>query len=250
MQQGWVRFGGSHHMWGMIDVDEFRHHDNPANGDLQEVVPSKFVALRGPVDLGGAEYRDSASGARAFSPAFYAETLRGMGVSTVVRLNEPQYPAEALTSRGFAHHSLEFPDCTPPPDAVVAAFLRIIDAAPGAVAVHCRAGLGRTGTLIALYLMRSCGFTAREAMGWLRIMRPGSVIGAQQHYLCAVDSALQAARRRTGDSDGAAGLGDVAGVRAGHGAGAAASGARGVQAGADEGAGSGSGACFPGEYLE
>jgi hypothetical protein len=35
--------------------------------------------------------------------------------------------------------------------------------------------------------MRSCGFTAREAMGWLRIMRPGSVIGEQQHYLCAVE---------------------------------------------------------------
>ena len=47
-----------------------------------------------------------------------------------------------------------------------------------------------------LYLMRSCGFSAREAMGWLRIMRPGSVIGEQQHYLCAVDAALQAARRR------------------------------------------------------
>ena len=37
--------------------------------------------------------------------------------------------------------------------------------------------------------MRSEGFTAREAMGWLRIMRPGSVIGEQQRYLCAVEAA-------------------------------------------------------------
>jgi cell division cycle 14 len=80
-------------------------------------------------------------------------------------LNKSQYAAEALTSRGFAHHSLGFPDCTCPPDAVVAAFFRIVDAAPGALALHCHAGLGRTSTLIALYLMRSCGFSAREAMG-------------------------------------------------------------------------------------
>ncbi len=50
-----------------------------------------------------------------------------MGVSTVVRLNEPRYPAEALTSQGLTLHSLEFPDCTPPPDAVAAAFRRAVE---------------------------------------------------------------------------------------------------------------------------
>jgi cell division cycle 14 len=197
MKRGWVRCAGSDYMWGKIDVDEYHHYDDPANGDLQEVVPGKFVAFKGPVALpDGRDYLDEASGARNFSPAFYAEIFRGMGVSTVVQLNEPRYQADDLTSRGFAHHRLDFPDCTSPPDAIVAAFLRIVDAAPGAVAVHCQAGLGRTGTLIALYLMRSCGFGAREAMGWLRIMRPGSVIGEQQHYLRAVDAALMDRRRR------------------------------------------------------
>ena len=46
-----------------------------------------------------------------------------------------------------------------------------------------QAGLGRTGTLIALYLMKHKAFTAREAIAWLRICRPGSVIGPQQAYL-------------------------------------------------------------------
>ena len=60
--------------------------------------------------------------------------------------------------------------------------------------MHCHAGLGRTGTLIALWLMRTHKFEAREAMGWLRIMRPGSVIGEQQRYLCSVDETLRVVR--------------------------------------------------------
>ena len=217
MLHGWVRYGGSDFMWGEIDVDEYRHYGSPANGDLQAVVPGKLVALKGPVGLpDGLSYHDDARGVRSFSPAFYHEILHALGVSTVVRLNEPRYAAEALTSAGFAHHTLEFPDRTCPPDAVVAAFLRIVDSAPGAVAVHCHAGLGRTGVLIALYLMRACGFSAREAMGWLRIMRPGSVIGRQQHYLCAVEAAPQARLgRASGTGAGWEGRDTAAAVRAG-----------------------------------
>ncbi len=51
--------------------------------------------------------------------------------------------------------------------------------------MHCRAGLGRTGTLVALWLMRHAGFDADAAVGWLRVVRPGSVIGAQHRYLRA-----------------------------------------------------------------
>ena len=195
VQHGWVRFAASGYMWGSIDIDEYEHYSNPANGDLQEVVPGKVVALRDPVDLGEDNYRDSAAGMRDFSPSFYTQLLADMGVSTVVQLSPPSYSPEAFTSRGFAHHRLDFSHSECPPDAVVAAFFNIMDAAPGVVAVHCQTGLGRTGTLVALYLMRSHGFSGREAMGWLRIMRPGSVIGPQQHYLCAVDAAREARPR-------------------------------------------------------
>ena len=59
--------------------------------------------------------------------------------------------------------------------------------------VHCLAGLGRTGTLIGLWLMAQHHWRARETIGWLRIVRPGSVIGAQQHYLVAVERAFSGA---------------------------------------------------------
>ena len=60
----------------------------------------------------------------------------------------------------------------------------------GALAVHCKAGLGRTGTLICAYIMRYHGFTAAEAIGYCRICRPGSVVGPQQTYLTRCCSGL------------------------------------------------------------
>lgn len=45
------------------------------------------------------------------------------------------------------------------------------------------AGLGRTGTLIACYIMKHYKFTHAEAIAWIRICRPGSIIGPQQHFL-------------------------------------------------------------------
>jgi hypothetical protein len=41
-------------------------------------------------------------------------------------------------------------------------------------------GVTASGEAVQARVLR---FTAREAMRWLRIMRPGSVIGEQQHYL-------------------------------------------------------------------
>lgn len=45
------------------------------------------------------------------------------------------------------------------------------------------AGLGRTGSLIGCYVIKHYGFTAREAIAWVRLCRPGSVIGLQQEWL-------------------------------------------------------------------
>ncbi|XP_050530021.1 dual specificity protein phosphatase CDC14C isoform X2 [Daktulosphaira vitifoliae] len=60
----------------------------------------------------------------------------------------------------------------------------------GAIAVHCKAGLGRTGCLIASYIVKHWSFTALEAIAWIRICRPGSVIGIQQQWLVKKQSYL------------------------------------------------------------
>ena len=60
----------------------------------------------------------------------------------------------------------------------------------GALAIHCKAGLGRTGVLICSYLIKHHGFTAEEAIGYIRICRPGSVIGLQQNHLLSKHAQL------------------------------------------------------------
>ncbi len=191
MSYGWLARPSplSPFRWGRINAAEYAQYDNPLNGDLHEVIPGELVAFRGPHNLAGTTYRDHGA-VRYFSPAFFVPILRELGTTTIVQLEGPAYDPAAFATAGIAHHRLPFPDCDAPSPAAAARFLALADATSGPIAVHCAAGLGRTGTLAALYLMRRRGFAAREAMGWLRVMRPGSVIGEQQHFLMAADRSM------------------------------------------------------------
>ncbi|XP_036874586.2 dual specificity protein phosphatase CDC14A isoform X3 [Manis javanica] len=161
-----------------FDVDEYEHYERVENGDFNWIVPGKFLAFSGPHPKSKIE-----NGYPLHAPEAYFPYFKKHNVTAIVRLNKKIYEAKRFTDAGFEHYDLFFIDGSTPSDNIVRRFLSICENTDGAIAVHCKAGLGRTGTLIACYVMKHYRFTHAEIIAWIRICRPGSIIGPQQHFL-------------------------------------------------------------------
>ncbi|GLE00983.1 hypothetical protein PINS_up009780 [Pythium insidiosum] len=153
--------------------------------DVSWVTP-RIVAFAGPVDP--SDDAEEASTRGRPSPELFVPWFLANRVALVVRLNRPRYRKQVFVDAGVRVVDLHFRDGSCPNEEIVRTFLEVVTQTLAAddtavVAVHCKAGLGRTGTLVACYLMHRLGFSADEAIGWLRLCRPGCVVGPQQHFL-------------------------------------------------------------------
>jgi atypical dual specificity phosphatase len=111
-----------------------------------------------------------------------AAQLRRGGVRLLINLHERPDPPDLLAELGAETLHLPVASAYAPTQTQLDAGVAAIREALGRgepVAVHCGAGLGRTGTLLAAYLI-SEGQTADEAIECLRAVRPGSVETLEQ----------------------------------------------------------------------
>lgn len=106
--------------------------------------------------------------------------LKVKGIKALVRMAQPSkalVKAGQVVSVGFTDCYEPTPDFTAPNryqlDRMIA-FIRTSLDEGRPVGVSCRAGLGRTGTVLACYLV-SRGYTASAAIAEVRSKRPGSI---------------------------------------------------------------------------
>ncbi|XP_076069006.1 dual specificity protein phosphatase 23-like [Oratosquilla oratoria] len=132
------------------------------------------------------------------SPSSHANVayLMSEGVKHIITLSEdfqppPSPPASSREEeeewRGYPQcHLIPIEEFEAPKIAQIQKFMDICEKArkdKEPVCVHCRMGRGRTGVMLACYLVKFYQQVPQQAISNIRLMRPGSVETYEQEYI-------------------------------------------------------------------
>ena len=147
-------------------------------GDFNWIIYKRLLALSTPGIL------------RLMAPKLLAPTLKEIGVKILVRLCQSYYEPDLFNQNGIKCEAIQYPDGGTPNDGMIRKWLQITSQKDIVIGVHCMAGIGRTGTMCAIYLMKYEGFKADEAFWYIRSCRPFSIEAGQLEFLRTLDGNL------------------------------------------------------------
>jgi len=143
------------------------------------------IASPGDTDTGDVPLSADASGVGPLEAEGFTSYLVRQRIGMIARLNHPcERPDQGLCSAEFEAAGLSitdfaFQDGSVPSKQVVKAFMDDckvhLHPVTSPIAVHCMAGMGRTGVLVGAYAVGRHRISGKAFHGWMRMCRPGSV---------------------------------------------------------------------------
>jgi len=113
--------------------------------------------------------------------------LHKRNIKQIIRLNGDVYDKSLV--KPIKVHDLYFKDMTNPTIKIIKQFMNIVNNTDitELIAIHCKAGLGRTGILICIWLIIKYNFTPQNVIAYIRMIRPGSILACQGFFLESID---------------------------------------------------------------
>lgn len=150
---------------------------NPENGFMTWIVPKRILVLSAP-GIGDSPHLFD------MLPLF-----RKWKIKTIFNFVNEGRGFEDLVRVGIEKITFDVSQDSFPSLDDLLTFCDICDR--GAPAAICSlTGLGRAPMFVALWLVRSFGFSSKEAIAWVRIVRQGSIYGIQQDFVTRMERSL------------------------------------------------------------